>query len=168
MKRLFLASFAILGVAAFALADPVKKVTTVDSDKLTKECGEAFVKALLDNKVDDALKLCATPFLDPNGKVSDTLDDMKKEFQNGPPPGFEIKVGDVIALDKFNEWSKKNGGKELDEEKTKQYGEFLGKEGRIVTLEIKRKGAAVPGKDAPFMLIRIKDGKAQIVGGGGR
>ena len=74
----------------------------------------------------------------------------------------------VIALDKFNEWSKKKGGKELDEEKTKQYGEFLGKDGRIVTLEFKINGQAPPGNDAPFMLIRIKDSKAQIVGVGGR
>ena len=114
MKRLFLASFAILGVATVAFADPVKKVAAIDSDKLTKECGEAFIKALMDSKVDEALKLCATPFLDQNGKVSDTLDEVAREFKNGPPAGIEIKVGETIALEKFNEWAKKKGGKELD------------------------------------------------------
>ena len=168
MKRLFLASFVILGVATVAFADPVKKIAAIDSDKLTKECGEAFIKALMDSKVDDALKLCATPFLDPNGKVSDTLDEVAREFKNGPPAGIEIKVGETIALEKFNEWAKKKSQKELSEEQTKQYGEFLGKDGRIVMLEVKHMGQAPPGDYQPRMLIRIKDGKAQIVGVGGR
>ena len=168
MVRPFCLLVFALGFATFAVADPVKKVTTVDSDKLTKECGEAFIKAILDNKVEDALKLCATPFLDPNGKISDTLDDMRKEFSNAPPAGIEIKVGETVALDKFNEWSKKKGGKELEGELFKQYGEFLGKDGRIVMLEVKIMGQAPPANDQPHMLIRVKDGKAQIVGVGGR
>ncbi|MFO0937448.1 MAG: hypothetical protein U0798_13135 [Gemmataceae bacterium] len=168
MVRTLLILSVAMGFAACTFADPVKKPTTVDSDKLTKECGTAFAKAIIEGKADDALKLCATPFLDPNGMVLDTLDNLKKEFSHAPPPGFELKVVEAIALDKFNEWSKKKGSKELTAEQLKQYGEFLGKDGRIVTLEVKVNGQVRQMDDTPHMLIRVKDGKAQIVGVGGR
>ena len=168
MIRLLLIAIATFGVTAAVLADPVKKVAVVVSDKLTKECAESFIKALLDGKVDEALKLCATPFREQDGTKSETLDNLKKEFGRPPPAGIEIKVGESIALDKFNEWSKKNGDKEMSDDAIKEYGEFLGKDGRIVMLEVKMMGQAIPKGDRPHMLIRVKDGKAQIVGVGGR
>ena len=168
MFRMMLALLVAFGIVAGSFADPVKKTAKADSEKLTKECGDAFFKAIVDGKADDAMKLCATPFLEPNGKVVDSLDNLKQMITQPPPPGFEVKVTDAVALDQFNEWSKKKGGKVLNADELKQYAKFLGEEGRIVILEFKEKGQVQKIEGAPHLLIRIKDGKAQIVGIGGR
>lgn len=168
MKHALLSFAVMCGLAAFSLADPVKKAPAYDADKLCKECGEAFIKALIDGKMEDALKMCATPFRDHDGTKMEDLDKLKKEFERPPPPGIEIKITDVVALDKFNALIKKKEGKELTEEQLKDYGEYMGKEGRVVLIEVSMMGQKMPREDQPHMLIRIKDGKAQIVGIGGR
>ena len=168
MIRFLPAILALCGCAALALADPIKKAPAVDADKLAKECADAFIKALLDGKVDDGMKLCATPFRDHDGNKLDNLDKFKRDFERPPPAGIEVKVGEPIELSKLNAFLKKMELKELDADTIKQYEEFTGKDGRIVMLELKGNGAPPPGDSPPHMLIRVKDGKAHIVGVGGR
>lgn len=151
-----------------AVADPVKKAPPVDSDKLAKECADAFVKAILAGDGEAAIQCCTTPFLGPQGKKSDTLDDLKKEFGRPPPKGLTVKVGEIVALDKLNAGLKKAGLKEMGEDILKSYGEYLDKDGRIVMLEITQDCKPLPKEDPPHMLVRVKDGKAKIVGVGGR
>lgn len=170
MSRQLLVILAIGSLAAFAFADPIKKAPAVDPDKITKECADAFIKAILDGKADDAIKLCATPFRDHGGKKLESLDEFKREFERSPPSGIEIKVSEPIELSKFNAFLKKNELKEVDDAAIKEYGEYIGKDGRIVMLELKGNPAPQPpaGENPPYMLIRVKDGKAHIVGVGGR
>ena len=156
----------LIASISFSLADPPKK--TVDSDKLAKECADSYFKAILNRKADDALRLCGIPFYE-NGEISETaLDDLKKDIERGVPPGLVIKAGDQFTLDKFNDWLDKNHSKKLDAELLKKYGEILGVEGRIVLTEITLQGKRPPTLDQPHLLIRIREGKAQIVGTGQR
>lgn len=168
MPRYLPAILALCGSVGFAHADPIKKAPSVDSDKITKECAEGFIKALLEGKADEAMKFCATPFRDPEGNKLDNLDKFKREFERPPPAGIDIKVGSAIELSKVNAFLKKKELKELDDDTIKAYEEFMGKEGRIVMLEMTRNGAPPSKESPPHMLIRVKDGKAHIVGVGGR
>ena len=168
MARFLSAILALCGCIGFALADPIKKAPAVDADKIAKECADGFLKAALEGKVDDAMKFLATPFRDHDGKKLESLDEFKRELEQPPPAGVEIKLGDPIELSKLNAFLKKKELKELDADTIKQYEEFMGKDGRIVMLELKGNGAPPPMENPPHMLIRVKDGKAHIVGVGGR
>ena len=146
MIRFTLATVAVFVTFVCSWADPVKKVPVVDLDKLSKVCVETFFKSVLDGKVDEAFKMCATPFREPDGMKCENLDQLKlkREFERPPPAGVEVNVTEVLSLDKFNEWAKKKEMKELDEDQIKEYGEYLGKDGRIVVLEIGMMGAKQP------------------------
>lgn len=168
MPRFLLAILAAFGVAGLAFADPIKKAPAIDADKIAKECADGFIKALLEGKADAAMKFCATPFRGPDGKKLESLDEFKREVERPPSPGIEVKTGDPIELSKLNAFMKKKELKELDADTIKQYEEFMGKDGRIVLLEFKGIGAPPNGNDPPHMLVRVKDGKAHIVGVGGR
>lgn len=126
------------------------------------------MKAILEGNADDAIKLCATPFRDPEGGKLDNLDKIKRDIERPPQEaGTEIKVGDPVELSKLNAFLKNKDIKELDDATIEEYRGYVGKEGRIVMLEVKRDGA--PRRvNPPHMLIRVKDGKAHIVGVGGR
>jgi hypothetical protein len=170
MSRHLLAILALGSLAAFAFADPIKKATKVDNDKIAKECVESFIKAVMEGKGDDAIKFLATPFRDHGGQKKENLDEFKRDFDRPPPAGAEIKAsGEPFELSKFNEVLKKKEFKELDADTIKSYEEFIGKEGRIILIELTQNGKPAPVRDSPpHMLIRVKDGKAHIVGVGGR
>ena len=137
MSRYLPAILALCGCVGLALADPIKKAPDADTDKIAKECADGFIKALLDGKSEEAMKFCATPFRSPEGKKLESLDEFKKEFDHPLPPGIEIKIGEPSKLAKLNAHLKKNELKELDDATIKEYEEFIGKDGRIVLLELK-------------------------------
>lgn len=161
MFRFLFAMLAAFAVAGLVPADPIKKVST-DADKLAKECADAFVKAILEGKADDALKLCATPFRDPEKGKLDNLDKLKRDIERPTQAQIEVKVGEPIKLSKLNTFLKKEL-KELDDATIKEYGEYIGKDGRVIMLEVKANGAREI-VNPPYLLIRVKDGKAHIVG----
>lgn len=162
MIRFLFAIFAAFAVAGLVPADPIKKAST-DADKLAKECADAFVKAILEAKADDALKLCATPFRDPEEGKLDNLDKLKRDIERPTQARIEVKVGDPVELSKLNAFLKKKDIKELDNATIEEYRGYVGKEGRIVMLELKGDGAP-RSVYPPHLLIRVKDGKAHIVG----
>ena len=167
MSRIVCVVAIFLSTSFILIADPIKK--PLDSDKLSKECAEAYVKALLEKKADDALKLCADPLLNSEGEADQSVrGELRKDIEAGFPPGFDMKVGEVFELSKFNDWLEKNQGKKLDEKQINKYGEILGADGRVVSVEITIQGKKPPTLVQPHMLIRMKDGKAQIIAMGRR
>jgi hypothetical protein len=150
-------------------SDPVKKVPTAEADKLAKACVEAFAKAMLAGDGDAAIQCCDVPFLEPDGRKKEKTEDLKREFDRPPPPGAMLVVGDVIALDKVNDAFKKAGHDELADDVLKRYADHAGADARVVTISVSQGGQnlARPGKQA-HVLVRVKDGKAKIVGVGGR
>lgn len=170
MTRFFSAILSLYAFAGLAFADPIKKSPKVDSDKIAKECVEGFIKSIMEGKGDDAIKRLATPFRDHGGQKKESLDEFKREFDRPPPAGAEIKTsGEPFELSKFNEILKKKEFKELDADTIKDYESYIGKEGRIILIELTQNGKPAPIREfPPHMLIRVKDGKAHIVGVGGR
>lgn len=170
MLRTLPAILALCGSFSLAFADPVKKPPKVDNDKIAKECVEGFIKSIMEGKGDDAIKRLATPFRDHGGQKKESLDEFKREFDRPPPAGAEIKTsGEPFELSKFNEVLKKKEYKELDADTIKDYESYIGKDGRIILIELMQNGKPAPVREfPPHMLIRVKDGKAHIVGVGGR
>lgn len=161
MLRTLPAILALCGCVGLAFADPIKKAPKVDHEKLSKECAEGFLKAVMDSKADEAIKFFATPFRDHDGKKLESLDKLKKEFERPPPGGAEITVGKIAELSKLNDILKAKSSQELDSDTIKDFETYMGKDGRIVELAVKQGGG--PGRSI-YALIRVKDGKAHIVG----
>jgi hypothetical protein len=147
--------------AALATADPIKKAPKVDADKITKECADRFLKALLDGNAEEGLKYFATPFRGLHGEKLDSLDKFKREFDRKPPDGVELVLGEPIELAQLNAVLKKANQKEINEEMIKDYGEYLGTDGRIIEMKVMREGTVDLTR---HLLVRIKEGKASIVG----
>lgn len=146
-------------------ADPVKKEKPADAKTLAKNCATAWVTAVQDGKGDEAVALMAAPFRSPENKKLDTLNGFAAAFSRKMPAGIETKVTDVVALDDFNDWLKKNEAKTLDEDTLKEYREYLGpKDGQIVIIEMTVGGRKQKTIRPPHYLVRIKDGKAALVG----
>jgi hypothetical protein len=81
------------------------------------------------------------------------------------PAGLETKITDVIPLDDFNDWLVKNNAKPLDEDTLKDYRTYLGpKDGQIVLIEVSFGGVAQKTVRPSHYLVRVKDGKAALVG----
>lgn len=142
-------------------ADPIKKTPKAEIDKVTKECADRFVKAVLNSNADEGVKYLATPFRGLHGEKLDSLDKMKEEFGRKRPTGFEIVLGEPVELAKLIAVLKKLNQKEIDEDTIKDYGEYLGNDGRIIELTIMLDGTVDLRR---HLLIRMKDGKASIVG----
>ena len=151
--------------SAVASADPVKSEKPADAKTLAKNCATAWINAIHDGKGDDAVQLMAAPFRSPENKKLDTLNGFAAAFSHKQPKGVETKLTDVVAFDDFNEWLKKNEARTLDEDTLKEYCEYLGpKDGQIVIVEMTVGGRKQKTIRPPHFLIRIKDGKAALVG----
>lgn len=167
MTRFLLSLLAISGLSLMVFADPIKNGP--DTDKLAKECAEKLAKAIQDGKADDAEKICALPFRNPQGAKQETFDEFRKQFNRPAPEGTEVSVVDVVELPKFNELLKKKELNALDESTLKDYESYMGREGRIVTLKIVSKKPSKKFSELPLhLIIRIQDGQAKVVGLGGR
>lgn len=107
---------------------------------------------------------CAAPFRLPDGKKSDSLSVIRKAVDHPPPDGIVMKTYDPIELAKLNEARKKMGHKELNQDEIKEYESYLGKDGRILFITPTKNGNVIIANNPMHVLVRIKDGKAQIVG----
>lgn len=146
-------------------ADPVKPEKPADAKTLAKNCATAWVKAVHEGKGDDAVQLMAAPFRSPENKKLDTLNGFAAAFSRKMPEGVETKITDVVAFEDFNEWLKKNEARTLDEDTLKEYREYLGpKDGQIAIFEMTVGGRKQKTIRPPHYLVRIKDGKAALVG----
>lgn len=146
-------------------ADPLKAEKPADAKTLAKNCAAAWLSAVQDGKGDEAVALMAAPFRSPENKKLDTLNGFAAAFSRKMPAGIETKFTDVVAFDDFNEWLKKNEAKTLDEDTLKEYREYLGpKDGQIVIIEMTVGGRKQKTIRPPHYLVRIKDGKAALVG----
>lgn len=159
-----LSSLASLLVFVLPLAaDPIKKDKPPELDKLAREQVEKFWKAVLENKLDDAIALMGLPFMTPDG-TEKNHDKFKQQFNEAKPPGLEIKTLDAVEPRKLNEYLKGKKMTEYAEEKLTAYEKHIGKDGRIVVLNISIGGQTIPNQ-SPVMLISFdKDRKPKIVG----
>jgi hypothetical protein len=167
MSRRLLSLLTVCSLTALTFADPIKKGP--NTDKLAKECAEKFAKAIREGNPDDAEKLSALPFRNPQGVKQETFDEFRKQFRRPAPEGTTINVIDVVELSKLNELIKKKEMKELDDTTIKDYETYMGRNGRIVTLKIESKEPSKKFNELMLhLLIRIQDGQARVVGLGGR
>jgi hypothetical protein len=146
-------------------ADPVKAEKPADAKTLAKNCATAWVTAVQDGKGDEAVALMVAPFRSPENKKLDTLNGFAAAFSRKMPAGIETKITDVVALDDFNKWLIKNEAKTLDEDTLKEYRDYLGpKDGQIAIFEMTVGARKQKTIRPPHYLVRIKDGKAALVG----
>lgn len=161
MFRYLTALLMLCVIVGWIEADPIKKTPKAEIDKVTKECADRFVKAVLNSNADEGVKYLTTPFRGLHGEKLDSLDKMKEEFGRKRPTGFEIVLGEPVELAKLNAVLKKANQKEINEETIKDYGEYLGTDGRIIEMKVMREGTVDLTR---HLLIRVKEGKASIVG----
>lgn len=171
MIRIIFALLLCCSLEAHTWADPIRKVSADETDKLVKECVQSFLKSLLAGDKDAAGQSCEAPFRDHNGIKIETLESITKQFDRPPPRGISAKIVEFVTLDKLNLTLKKTGKRELQEAILKDYGKYLGTEGRVVLVAGTRDGDPIPGHPLPIgpieeihMLVKVEDGKAKIVG----
>lgn len=159
MSRLLLSMLTLSSLTLVAFADPIKKGP--DADKLAKECVEGFIKAALEGKADEAIKFFSTPYRHHDGSRHVSLDILMKVFKHPPPADAEGKVGKISELSKINEYLKANSRPQLDADTIKEFETYMSTEGRIVELVSNVGGGP---ERSEYALVRVKDGKAHIVG----
>jgi hypothetical protein len=148
---------------------PPPKETKPDPDKLAKELGDAFAQNLGNQNVDAILKTVEFPYRTVNGKDTKSADSVKEEIRDVLTAYWTdettVAVKDVVAPDKFEAWA---GGLPMKPEASKTEAarksvlDHVGPGGRIVVLQF-----TIGGKkddDLCLLLIRVKDGKAVLVG----
>jgi len=142
-------------VCGRASADDKKK-----PDDLAREAVQAFIKAVNTKDVDAAMKAVDVPFCIP-GKVGvvKERDELKKHLERaaGRKNGqIKLQIEDVGTLEQLE----KKTGKMMKEEKRKQLVEVLGKEHRIVLVEMTHD----EGTTKAGFVVRLDGGKAFVVG----
>jgi hypothetical protein len=169
IRMLLLLLTGICGMAGWSIADPIKKTDSDKVDATAKECAVKYIAAMIDMKWEDALKYCDVPFRDVDGEKLETIERLKREFtRRGVPDEVDIRVGETTTLSDFNAYLKKHKWDELKTEMINNYEEYTGKDGRIVVLNMTFKNTDEKPTGSPtHLLVRVKDGKAHIVGVGG-
>lgn len=130
------------------------------ADDQAKEAVEQFAKALVGKDVDGLMKVVDVPWCMEGKRLIKDRDELKKEFiklldaKDFSKDKVAIKL--VAPLPKFEEAV----GKKLPDDHRKMFEEVLGKDHRMVLIEVEqgeRKGKGV-------IAVRLQDGKARVVG----
>jgi hypothetical protein len=159
-----LAPLAVLLVFAIALrADPIKKDKPPELDKLAREQVEKFRKAVFDGKPDDAVALMGLPFMTPDG-IEKNHDKFKQAMSEAKPPGLEIKTLDSVEPKRLNEYLKDKKMTEHEAEKIASYEKHVGKDGRIVVVQMTLNGQELPTKSPVVLIAFGSDKKPKVVG----
>jgi hypothetical protein len=146
-----------------AIGGSILSAADKDEDK-AKEAALAFLKAVKAKDLDAAMKTADVPFLteDKDGaKVIDKVDDLKGDLKEKfgkikdaeRIPSELGKVVDVTGVRKLFE----SRTEPVDKKALEQIEKVLGKSGYAVFL-------IQDGKERGALLVRIKDGKAKVVG----
>jgi hypothetical protein len=149
---------AVLVAVAAPPGAAVDKDKEKDEDK-AKEAATAFLKALKAKDVDAALKVSATPFGYRDGEKSVVLDDeaaLKKWLKEriDAIKDADAQATEIKGLQSFAALKEKIA----DADKLKTIEDVIGKDGFVAVYRADEK--MIP------ILIRMKDGKAKIVGVG--
>jgi hypothetical protein len=166
--RPFLAFFFGLAASAHAFPPPPKD-TKPDADKLAKDFGDAFAANLTKNDIDAIVKTVELPYRTVGGKETKSPNSVREAIRDVRTAYWTddttVVVKDVVAPDKFEAWA---GALPLKPEASKTESarkailDHVGAGGRIVALQF-----TIDGKkddDLCLLLVKIKDGKASLVG----
>jgi hypothetical protein len=151
-------SLAVVALLAFTSAPAI--ATDKDEDK-AKEVAVAFLKAVKAKDLDAVMKTVDVPFAfdlgrksEPVTKPAELRDTMNKFLGNVTPDKVPTEVGKILNMAAVRELL---GPKD---EKFPEFAEKMaGKTGYMVTL-VAKNGAVKP----VGVLVRVKDGKAAVVG----
>jgi hypothetical protein len=128
-------------------------------DGLAKEAAEKFAKAFQDKNVEGMLAVSDVPFCEDGKKIFKTKEELKELFEKvvkrEGAAEFKFKVSAVGTLDQMEE----KAGKKIPDERREKVLEALGKEHRVVLLEITMGDRT----DKAALGLRISDGKAKVV-----
>jgi len=147
---------------ALLLAFAAASVSAADKDEdKAKEVTLAFLKAVKAKDLDAVMKTVDVPYLnDEKGdfkvieKVEDLKADLKMKLEKiKDTEKIPTEVGEVLDLPAIR---KKVAGKKAEEE-LKHIEKVLGEKGYVVML-------GKPDDERGAVLVRIKDGKAKVVG----
>ncbi len=154
---------AFLLVAAILAAFPnlaTAQGKDAKDDALAKEAVEKFFAGFKGKDIDAVLKVCDAPFCREGGKDLATRDELKthlqKSIERRDPAGDSMKILRITTLPKLE----KADGKFTDGERATVMG-VMGKQHRVVEVEWNRAGE---GKHRQLLFLRLKDGKAHVVG----
>jgi Cu/Ag efflux protein CusF len=144
-----------------ALVSSTLAAADKDEDK-AKEVAAAFMKAVKAKDIDAIMKTVDVPFLtdDKDGiKVIEKTEDLRADLKAKlemikDTEKIPTEVGNVLDLPALR---KKIEGKKDKEETLKQIEKVLGDKGYAVMI-------GKPGEERGGVLVRIKDGKAAVVG----
>jgi hypothetical protein len=148
---------------------PPTKDTKADADKPARELGDAFVANMAKKDYDAVLKTVELPYKLSDGTMATKAEEVKREVTGIVAAlwsdGTTAEVKDVVAADKFAAWAaalpmKPESAK--TDAAAKAVIEHVGTGGRIVALQF-----TIDGKkddDLALLLVKVKDGKATLVG----
>jgi hypothetical protein len=167
-QHAFVAFFFGLAATAHAFPPPPKD-TKPDADKLAKGLGDAFAANLSRNDIDAIVKTVEFPYRTVGGKETKSPDAVKEEIRDVRTAYWTndttVAVKGVVAPDQFETWAKalplKPEASKTEAARKAVLGD-VGAGGRIVALQF-----TVDGKkddDLCLLLVKIKDGKASLVG----
>jgi hypothetical protein len=151
---------ALAGMFAGTLSGGAAEVKEDKGDSQAKEAVAQYIKAMKDKDLDGLLKVADVPFCENGRRVIREREALKKMYQTVLKEKefskAKVKVKMVTTLPKLEELSKDK----FSEKERKNLGEVLGKDHRVVLIEIERpdgkKGQALLG-------VRLRDGKAKVV-----
>jgi hypothetical protein len=166
--RVFVAFCFGLAASAHAFPPPPKDAKP-DADRLAKDLGNAFAANLTKNDIDAIVKTVEFPYRTVGGKetkspdaVKEAIRDVRSAYWTGDTT---VAVKDVVAPDHFETWAKDLPLKpeaSKTESDRKAVLDHVGAGGRIVALQFTIDGNK--DDDLCLLLVKIKDGKASLVG----
>jgi hypothetical protein len=146
-------------ITALLLLGP-RAAASEKADTLAKEAVEQFTTALAAKNIDGLMKVADVPWCQKGSLIIKDRDELRKYWQQVLDrrdfSKAKVKVKTVAALPKFEE----SLGKKLPKESRQKLEEVLGKEHRLVLLEV----AQGERKHETVFAVRIQDGKAKVVG----
>jgi hypothetical protein len=128
------------------------------ADEPAKEIVTQFARAVKAENLDEVMKLVEVPwFHDSFDKILRNRDELRKELRMAfDERDFTSMTFEISRVDPYQQLR----DKAPNEEERKVLDEILGKDGRVVTLEVVLEGE----KRTVRIGVRTQDGKARVVG----